>query len=93
MAKGYCDICGKYSFELEHHHVFHGVGRRDLSEKYGAVAMLCPCCHREGENAVHRSGATRLALQMSTQYRVMQEQGWDLNRWLKEFGKKRDAEA
>lgn len=87
MAKGFCDICGEHSFELEHHHVFHGIGRRDLSEQYGAVAMLCPCCHREGPDAVHKSGATRLALQMSTQYRVMQEKGWSLDQWRAVFDK------
>lgn len=31
---------------VEEHHVFFGHGRRELSERYGLKAYLCPAHHR-----------------------------------------------
>ena len=43
--KGDCEFCGRWG-DLERHHLIGGTGNRQLSEKYGLVAMCCRDCHR-----------------------------------------------
>lgn len=45
-----CLICG--SWMVEDHHIFFGVGKRPLSEKYGLKVWLCNR-HHTGSAGVH----------------------------------------
>lgn len=45
-----CIVCG--SWNVEDHHIYFGVAKRKLSEKYGLKVWLCPSHHR-GTNGVH----------------------------------------
>lgn len=45
-----CLVCG--SWNIEDHHIFFGVSKRKLSEKYGLKVWLCPTHHR-GHQGVH----------------------------------------
>ncbi|NCC83652.1 MAG: hypothetical protein EOM03_05940 [Clostridia bacterium] len=82
---GVCEICGKRG-PVEKHHVWGGALRKK-SEEYGATAMLCVEDHREGKNAVHKSGEAARVLKAKTQARIMREQGWTIERFIREFGK------
>ena len=46
-----CYFCGRQN-NLHKHHIFGGVGRRSLSEEYGAWVYLCPE-HHTGPKGVH----------------------------------------
>ena len=81
----YCFICGRYAC-TERHHVFNGAFRKK-SEKYGLVVDLCHSCHNEPPEGVHHNAANMLKLKQYGQRRVMQEQGWSVERFRKEFGK------
>lgn len=62
MAKGICFLCGNWE-QLEEHHIFPGMGMREVSDRYGLTVKLCPWCHRIDRDSAHQSGATRLYLQ------------------------------
>jgi len=70
---GTCEICGKECFAYMRHHVFFGTANRKLSEKWGMVAILCPDCHQNGENAVHRRRETDLRLKEKYQRKFEEE--------------------
>ena len=65
-----CLICGS-SEGLERHHVFYGRGLRQLSEKWGMVAILCHRCHR-GTHGVHLNHELDLELKQEFQRRFEQ---------------------
>lgn len=46
-----CLVC-QTTLNLEKHHIFGGVARRDLSEKYGLTVWLCHE-HHTGNTGVH----------------------------------------
>ena len=71
---------------VERHHIFGGALRKK-SEKYGLVVLLSPWMHREGPEAAHRSGDTREKLKKYGQRKCMIEQGWDVDRFVAEFGR------
>ena len=48
---------------------------------------LCHWCHNEPPNGVHHNRKNANILKARAQYMIMREQGWDMERWLKEFGK------
>lgn len=84
-----CFLCGRNgsSDPLDRHHVFGG-GLRKKSEKYGLVVDLCHHeCHEYGPRAAHQCAETRNELQRRAQKKVMREQGWDVNKFVWEFGK------
>ena len=85
MAYGKCFLSGEYG-QLERHHIFGGP-LRSKSEKYGLVVELTPWMHREGPVAAHRCGATAQKLKAYGQRKVMIDQGWDLDRFIAEFGR------
>lgn len=86
MSYGKCFLCGNWE-QLEEHHIFGGA-RRPISTKYKATVRLCAWCHREDRDAVHRCGATMLALQKYGQKKVMREQGWTVDEFMAAgFGK------
>lgn len=85
MAFGKCFLSGEYGY-VERHHIFGGPFRQK-SEKYGLVVELAPEMHREGPRAAHRCKATAEKLKSYGQMKVMLEQGWDRERFIREFGK------
>jgi hypothetical protein len=82
---GKCEICSRETV-LEKHHVWGGALRKK-SDKLGATACLCPKCHRDGRDAVHKNGQAARALKAATQARIMQEQGWTTEQFIIEFGR------
>lgn len=82
---GQCDICGAYG-PLERHHIFGGP-KRQLSERYGLVAYLCHSCHNEPPNGVHHNPHARKILQEAAQRRVMVQQGWSTEDFIRVFTK------
>lgn len=84
-----CWLCGRNGAEdkLDRHHLFGGA-YRSKSEKYGLVVFLChQRCHIFGENAAHRSAETMQLLHEYGQQLAMQEQGWSVEDFRREFGK------
>jgi len=46
-----CIVCGRQR-GLQKHHIYGGVGRREISERYGMVVWLC-LEHHTGQSGVH----------------------------------------
>ena len=89
MSDKRCALCGANGAAdpLDRHHVFGGALRKK-SEKYGAVVYLCHHrCHIFGADSAHQSREVRRHLKRQAQARIMFEQGWTLEEWLREFGK------
>ena len=82
---GTCLMCRRYS-RLERHHIFGGPYRRK-SERYGLVAHLCHWCHNEPPEGVHHNAANMLRLKQYGQRKAMQENGWSVEDFIREFGK------
>lgn len=81
---GNCALCRRWAV-LEAHHVFTGVYRKK-ADKYGAVIHICPDCHR-GRYGVQYNRALADKLKAKFQLKIMQQQGWDRERFIQEFGK------
>ena len=47
-----CLVCGT-PLDLHRHHVYEGIGRRKLSEKYGCWVWLCARHHNMSQLGVH----------------------------------------
>lgn len=89
MNEKRCWLCGRNGNgdPLEEHHIFQGPNR-DLSTKYGLTVYLCGNrCHRLGPNAVHQNRETRDRLMAWGQKKVMEEQGWTVDDFIRIFGK------
>lgn len=80
-----CFICHS-NIWLEWHHVFGGA-LRDKSDRLGLVVRLCHYCHNEPTDGVHQNREVRRKLQAFAQKKAMQEYGWDVERFIKEFYK------
>lgn len=92
MSDKRCWLCGStggYGFNrLELHHIFSGNPNRKKSEKYGLVVWLCgETCHRNGPQAVHRNAENMRKLRQWGQRKAMQEQGWTIEDFIREFGR------
>ena len=84
--KGVCPFCQEDTM-LSWHHVFGGTKTmKKFSVKYGAVVWVCWKCHVTNENSIHRDAEWRNQLKSGHQKRIMEEQGWNLDRWMKEVG-------
>ena len=84
-----CFLCGRNgaSDPLDKHHIFNGA-LRPKSEKYGLYVYLChDRCHIFGKHSAHRYPDTRLLLQQYGQRKAMQEQGWTIEEFRREFYK------
>ena len=84
-----CFLCGRNGAgdPLEIHHCFPG-SLRQKSEQYGLTVYLCGSrCHRNGKKAAHKSKETQLLLKRWAQRKAMEENGWTLEDWRREFGK------
>lgn len=89
MNEPRCFLCGRNGTgdALELHHVFPGP-LREKSEKYGLVVYLCgERCHRDGRKSAHRCRDTQLTLKQWAQRKAMEENGWTMADWHREFGK------
>ncbi len=82
---GKCYICGRY-LPLELHHVY-GASRRKTSTKYKAVVNLCHECHNEPPLGVHHNKDIRLALQSQFQEKLMKDNNWSAEDFIRIFGK------
>ena len=85
-----CWLCGKNGCgdPLDRHHIFGGVANRKKSERYGLTVWLChDSCHENGPDAVHRNPETRQRLQEYGQRRAMEENGWNVEDFVREFGR------
>ena len=83
-----CFLCGRNGNgdPLDKHHIF-GASRRNLSEKYGLVVLLCHSrCHIFGEYAVHRNANTMEYLHKYGQRKAMYEQNWTVKQFMEIFG-------
>lgn len=83
--EGMCFLCGNYE-TVERHHIFGGA-LRPKADKLGLTVMLCPWCHQYDADSAHRSAETRQLLRRYGQRKAMTEQGWDVDRFVREFGK------
>ena len=84
-----CFLCGRNGVRdpLEEHHIFPG-SLRDKSEQYGLVVLLCGSrCHRNGKKSAHKCRDTQLMLKEWAQRKAMEENGWSMEDWHREFGK------
>jgi hypothetical protein len=81
----YCVMCGSSNW-IEHHHIFGGALRKK-SEKYRLVVPLCHYCHNEPPNGVHHNKANMLKLHQYGQRKAMQDQGWSIDDFRREFYK------
>lgn len=81
-----CFLCGKTG-NLDRHHIFGGPFRKK-SEKYGLTVDLChDTCHIFGPDSVHQNRETMLKIKRYGQRKVMTENGWTTEQFIKEFGK------
>lgn len=78
-----CYLCGR-TFSLERHHIFAGVGRRSLSEKYGLWVWLCHNCHT-GTDGAQYDKEKGLMLKRDAQFEF--ERAHTHAEWMKVFGK------
>lgn len=89
MSEKKCYLCGANGAQdpLDRHHIFPGAYRKK-SEKYGLIVYLCHSkCHIFGKDAVHRNERQMRRVKRYGQLKVMREQGWSEERFIKEFGK------
>jgi len=91
MSKAYkngdCPFCHQEDTILSPHHVYGGTRTmKKFSERYGAIVWVCWKCHVTNENSIHRNAKWRNQLKAGHQRRIMEEQGWDMDRWMVEVG-------
>lgn len=85
-----CWLCGKNGCcdPLDKHHIFGGRAFRPKSEKYGLYVYLCHnSCHIFGKEAVHQNKDTMLKLKQYGQRKAMEENGWSVEDFIREFGR------
>lgn len=80
-----CLVCG--SWNIEDHHIFFGVSKRPLSEKYGLKVWLCPTHHR-GTQGVHGRDGHKLDMELKQLGQKSFEYHYgDRDEFIKLFGK------
>lgn len=80
-----CFLCGRREW-IEAHHIFGGPNRKK-SNRLGLVVDLCHGCHNEPPHGVHHNRLAMLRLRQYGQKKAMQEQGWSVEDFIREFGK------
>lgn len=81
-----CYICGIMDSDyvkMHRHHVYQGRGRRQISDRYGAVVDLCERCHSK----VHHNADYADYLHRKMQKKLMKENGWTVEQFIEIFGK------
>ena len=61
-----CLVCGTH-LNLHKHHIYEGVGRRTLSEKWGCWCYLCARHHNMSNEGVHFNKTLDLKLKQQCQ--------------------------
>ena len=81
-----CWLCGRNGCgKMDRHEVFFGVGRRQKSKRFGLWVHLCNIeCHLYG---VHVNEVYGKALKKEAQRCAMQEYGWTVDDFIREFGR------
>ena len=69
-----CVICGS-TYNLHRHHIYGGVGRRDLSERWGCWCYLCARHHNMSDASVHFNRQLDFRLKQECQKRWEVEHG------------------
>ena len=64
--KRLCFFCGS-TINLHKHHIYGGVGRRQVSEKYGCWVYLCAEHHNMSKHSVHQDRCMDLILKEKCQ--------------------------
>ena len=72
---------------LHRHEVFYGSSNRQNSIKYGLVVFLPPELHNMSDRGVHFDKAFDLWLKRTGQAAAMSYYGWDVEQFIKVFGK------
>lgn len=87
MDERRCWLCGRTNGALDRHHIFGGPFRKK-SEKYGLTVWLChEECHIYGKYSVHQNHETMLRCKQYGQMIAMEENEWDTEKFIQEFGK------
>ena len=84
-----CWLCGRNGSDdrLELHHIFPAA-YRSKSDKLGLTVYLCGArCHKLGKYAVHNNAETMRKLKVYGQQKAMEENGWTIEDFRREFGK------
>jgi hypothetical protein len=84
-----CWLCGRNGLHdpLDRHHIFGGPNRKK-SEKYKLVVYLCHSdCHIFGPMAAHRNADTMRKIRAYGQRKAMEENGWTVKDFIREFGR------
>ena len=84
--KDRCFLCGRNDW-IETHHIFNGTANRKKSEKYGLTVHLCHWCHNEPPRGVHFNSDRDLRLKRIAQKEAMEYYGWNIDDFIKIFGK------
>lgn len=79
-----CIVCG--SWNVEDHHVYFGVAKRKLSEKFGLKVWLCPTHHR-GTNGVHGKNGHKLDSELKQLGQKAFEWNHSREEFIKNFGR------
>jgi len=64
-----------------------GGALRDKSDRLGLVVRLCHYCHNEPPGGVHQNRERRRKLQALAQKKAMEEYGWSVEDFIREFYK------
>lgn len=67
-----CFICHD-TRTLHKHHIYGGIGRRELSEKFGCWVYLCPWHHNMSDSGVHFNKVLDLKLKQWCQRKFEEE--------------------
>lgn len=80
-----CAVCGIIS-GTEMHEVFFGIGKRELSKKYGLCVPLCAECHR-GTHGVHGRDGHLLDMELKRKAQIVFENTYPDEDFLSIFGR------
>lgn len=81
-----CYVCG-FPKNLHRHHIFGGIGRRELSEKNGCWCYLCTRHHNMSDFSVHSDRTLDVKLKRKCQEILEQEKGWTREQFISTFGR------
>lgn len=82
-----CDRFATHGQPLDKHHCFGGAYRKK-SEALGLFVYLHHDeCHIFGKDSAHQSAETALKIKQAAQLAAMQQYGWSIDDFIREFGK------
>lgn len=78
-----CFLCGRTDRKLDRHEIYHGCNRTK-SKNLGLWVCLCDLCH---DKLHHRNPEADSYLKVYMQEKAMEEFGWSVEEFRREFGK------